>query len=549
MRWRRLTPLLLLGLLPALLPTASGTASANTDEQTLRTAGLRGDPASLLAFFRARAREASSDQIEALVRRLGDDAFPAREEASRALAALAGRAVPALRRALDAPDPEVRRRADACLRRIADDARPDLVAAAARLLARHRPAGAAAALLDCLPAVADDRAVDALHDALAALAVRDGRADPAVVAALADESPARRAAAGTALARAAEPTPAVRRLLADADPLVRLHVGLALADRGERDALPALVSLLDVLPRNRLWPVEDLLYRLAGGSAPTAAPGRTPEERRAFRAAWGDWYARRGADADMARLRPEPYLDHTLVLLLDEGRAIELGADDRPLWDVAGLDRPLDVQLLPGERLLVAENGANRVTERLRGGTVLWHYAVDGPFVAQRLADGHTFIATRFEMFEVDRDGVRVLSHKRPGPEIMRATRLPDGDVVCVTNGGRGTEQRFVRQNAAGEEIRSFPVRVDTYGGRLDVRPDGRVLVPDHAGDKVVEYDAAGRETARLSAAQPIAAVRLANGNTLLTSMSQCRAVELDPAGKQVWEYRSVLRVNRALRH
>ena len=32
-------------------------------------------------------------------------------------------------------------------------------------------------------------------------------------------------------------------------------------------------------------------------------------------------------------------------------------------------------------------------------------------------------------------------------------------------------------------------------------------------------------------------AERLANGNTLVTSYRELRAVELDPAGKEVWQY------------
>jgi hypothetical protein len=44
-------------------------------------------------------------------------------------------------------------------------------------------------------------------------------------------------------------------------------------------------------------------------------------------------------------------------------------------------------------------------------------------------------------------------------------------------------------------------------------------------------------------------ATRLPNGNTLVTSMSPQRgAVELDPAGKEVWSYKADSRVTRAYR-
>ena len=46
----------------------------------------------------------------------------------------------------------------------------------------------------------------------------------------------------------------------------------------------------------------------------------------------------------------------------------------------------------------------------------------------------------------------------------------------------------------------------------------------------------------------PINAVRLPTGNTMVTSMSQMRAVEVDRTGNVVWEFTSNTRVNRAFR-
>ena len=89
---------------------------------------------------------------------------------------------------------------------------------------------------------------------------------------------------------------------------------------------------------------------------------------------------------------------------------------------------------------------------------------------------------------------------------------------------------------------------MQTFGGRIDVQPDGRVLVPLLGENRVIEYDATGRPLREFTVEQPIAALRLANGNTLVTSMRERRAVELDPAGKEVWQYRSDTRVNRAWR-
>jgi hypothetical protein len=81
--------------------------------------------------------------------------------------------------------------------------------------------------------------------------------------------------------------------------------------------------------------------------------------------------------------------------------------------------------------------------------------------------------------------------------------------------------------------------------------PTGRVLVPFNSDGKVVEYDGKGRAVWEVSVPQPIAAMRLLNGNTLITSMdASVGALEVDRAGVTVWTYQnpSGTRVTRAFR-
>lgn len=542
----------LAGLLLAALPlTAAGPDTNADDERTLRQAKVALDGPSLLAFFRSRTLQADDEQIKDLIVQLGDESFPAREQASQTLTALGGRAVPHLRRAAGDADAEVRRRAEECLRRIEQDTSVEAVAAA-RLLALRRPSGAAQALLDYLPVVVAESAADEIHTALAVVGVRDGKPEPVLVKALTDGAPARRAAAGVALCRAGvtEHKDAVRKLLDDPEPGVRLAVGRALLDRREKEGVPALIGLLDQLPRRRIGAVEEMLYRLAEEKAPALAMGDTAESRQRFREAWADWWKANQASVDLKRLDPAPFLDRTLVLLLELGTAMELDADDKPIWQMDKLAFPLDAQMLPGERLLVAEHNGGRVSERHRSGAILWERNADGPLVAQRLPNGSTFIATKTELCEVDRAGNEVFSYRRhDGDQFMRAVKLPNGDVACVIWQG----QRYIRLSAAGKELHSFGVSVNTFGGRLDVQPDGRVLIPSMRQNRLFEYDVKGQVVREYAIPKPVAAVRLANGNLLVTSMNQTedagRALEFDPAGKQIWQYdRSDVRVNRAFR-
>src|SRR5262249_58292811 len=94
----------------------------------------------------------------------------------------------------------------------------------------------------------------------------------AVVRALKDRVPLRRALAATALCCQEQPEqwPAVRQLLQDPKPLVRLRAGLALAEVQDAQAIPVLIDLLAELPPEQRKEIEAVLIPLAGDWAPGA---------------------------------------------------------------------------------------------------------------------------------------------------------------------------------------------------------------------------------------------------------------------------------------
>jgi HEAT repeat protein len=531
-------------------PDPAQEAAVRADEQTLMQAKLGTDGPALLDFFRKRTvTDADLAAIQALVRQLGDDSFEARQKATAELIAKGRVALPLLQKAKSDPDIEIVRRAEECIRQIEQGDTSGLIQAAARLVGVRKPAGAADVLLAYIPMAESDYAADQVQQALAAVAMRDGKPEPVLVKALTDKQPVRRAAAAVALCRAGalEQRPAVRKMLEDPDPTVRLRVGLALVALKEKDAVPVLIKLLAELPTSQVGQVEEVLYQLAEDKAPTAAAGSDDAQRKKYRDAWEAWWRDNGDKIDLAKLDLVPkLLGYTMLVLLDEGKLLEVDAQNKVRWEIGELQFPLDAQLLPGDRVLVAENAGNRVTERdiKKKGEILWQKAVEAPIMAQRLPNGNTFIATRAQLIEVDKAGKQVFQYSRPNGEMfMRAQKLRNGDIACVTVGSV-----FIRMDATGKELLSFPVDIRTSGGRIDVLPDGRVLVPQLTNNKVVEQDAQGKVTWEAMFDQPIAAVRLPNGNTLVTSYSQHRAVELDRDGKQVWEYKAETRVTRAWR-
>lgn len=546
MRWILTLPL---SLVVALVVLPARAQDVSADERTLKEARIATDGPSLLDYLRKRTLDdAQIAKIKLLIADLGSDDFQTREKATDELPAYGSAAVPLLNAARKSSDAEVVRRAEEVLERIESRAGASIAAAAVRLIAARKPANAVETLLRFLP-FADSEAVgDEVRSALAQLGVRsDGQVDPALVAALTDKLPERRAAAAVALALtgAKDHLPAVRELLKDPDPVVRFRTGLALANLFEKEPIPVLIETLPRLSADQRTAVENLLYQLADDKAPNVSPGTDDASREAYRKAWANWWKDHGAALNMVKaLSPPDVLGYTLVVLLDDNRIQELDRDKKVRWELKDLEFPLDAQYLSGDRVLVAENGGNRVTERNLKGEVLWEKKVEMPLMAQRLPNGNTVIGTRFQLLELDKDGKEIFSHVRPdGSQFMRAAKLRNGDYVFVTSRGQ-----FVRLSPDGKELATVPVQVTTYGGRIEQLPNGRILVPEHANNRVVEVDADGKVVWEYSIEQPVAAVRLPTGNTLITSLKLLKAVEVDRNGKVVWEFSHTSRVTRAWR-
>jgi len=524
------------------------------DEQLLKNAGIKTDPADLLDFFRKRTLpENERPKIQALIRQLGAESYRVREHAMQELINHGPVVSEVVREAVKDPDLEISSRAEKVLARIQEkDVAIEVPSAAARMLGVRKPADAVVTLYDFLPFADNDGVIDQVRDVLSQLATEGGKPHPVLVKGLEDKIALRRAIAGEALCKAnvAGQKDAVRKLLQDKEPFVRLRIGLALAYAKDPAAIPALIDVLPHLPVSQAWAAEDVLYRLGEGkNPPSISLGHDEPTRKKCRDAWLAWWEKEGKTIDLARLsETPPLLGFTLVVLLDEGRVMELTGDNKTRWQVGGLVFPLDAQVLPGgERVLVAEYHAQRVTERNLKGEIVWQRQVNGPLVAQRLANGNTFIATDAELIEVDRDNKQVMSVSMPnGERVMKAMKLPNSEIAVLTS-----EARIVRMDSTGKELSSFVIDIGVrlFGGRIHMQSNGRVLVPHNGENKVVEYDARGKAIWEVSVDQPIAATRLPNGNTIVTTMLPARgAIEFDRAGNEVWSFRAATRVTRAMR-
>ena len=490
------------------------------------------DGPALLALLKKRTLdEKEVEKVKNAIRRLGDKSFTNREKAVVELVARGRPVLPYLREALKNGELEIVRRAQRCIQRIEEEPGQRMPATAFRLLAMRKPAGALQALLAYLPFAEEETFAD-MQSAMASLAVRDGKPDPALVVALGDSQPAIRATAAEALARANDlkSRPAVRKLLSDADKNVRFRVALALAPR-DSQAIPALIALVAEMSGDQGWQIHDVLSQLAGEKAPPV-PEDNPDARKKASEAWAAWWKENAEKVDLTKLsNPDrSFLGFSLICESNTGRILELGRDKKPRWSFGGLQFPVDAWVLPNNRVIIAELTGSKITERDMKGTVHWEQRTQGqPYNVQRLPNGHTFVATNTQVVEYDRTGKQVLLVNNLG-NLTAGYKAKNGHIFCVANG------QCIHMDATGKRINMFPAGGNpSWVSGIDVLANGRILIT--LPNKVCEFDPKGKQTLEVNIVNVTTATGLPNGNILAGCHNIRRVMEVDRKGRVVWQY------------
>jgi hypothetical protein len=117
-------------------------------------------------------------------------------------------------------------------------------------------------------------------------------------------------------------------------------------------------------------------------------------------------------------------------------------------------------------------------------------------------------------------------------------------DRALVVENGTPAKLRIINKRTGVVEVEhSFPQSL-TGGGvhaqfrRARITAQGTYLIPFLQTHRVVEYDKGFNEVWSYSIRTPWAAIRLKNGNTLISDEADALAREVNPKGETVWEFK-----------
>ncbi len=490
--------------------------------------------------------DADLDKAKGLIKNLAAADAPARDKASTDLVALGPPVLPLLRQ-LNAPPASVQAQAAVKIVQLIEKDNPNpLPLTAPRLLVLHRADKALEALLAYLPFAENDTMSSQLTDLISAVGLKEGKPEPALLAALEDKIATRRAAAVVALGEATtdDTKTLLRKMYKDTDPEVHLRAAQALIGLQDKEAVAELINLLPDLPTELAWEAEDQLTRLAKDKAPNVPFGTDAAGRTKYRDAWAAWWKENGEKVELVKSDPrQRMLGYTLIIegfdpVKRQGRVTELDASGKVRWQIEGLNFPNDAQVLNNDRVLIAEQNMNRVSERDLTGKVIWEkQGVGQPFAVHRDRTGNTFIGCRNLLIVVDKAGKEVLNLQRFNEYILAAAQLRDGQIAYMNNQGQ-----YFRLDASGKELKSCRVPFNPQFGInwAEVLPNDHVLITTMANSKITEYDGDGKQVWEATIQASAGPTRLANGHTLVPTVNNTKVVELDRAGKVVAEMKDL---------
>jgi streptogramin lyase len=125
-------------------------------------------------------------------------------------------------------------------------------------------------------------------------------------------------------------------------------------------------------------------------------------------------------------------------------------------------------------------------------------------------------------------------------PESPAACKMPDGQIVYLTSTGK-----CIRLDAAGNQVKSFTSGQDGASACvLDLTPRGHLLVSRWRQNVFEEFDLEGQSIRQARGPGTSNATAVRNGHVMVTNYYGGGVLEMDPAGKVVWQYQAAAGYN-----
>jgi hypothetical protein len=180
----------------------------------------------------------------------------------------------------------------------------------------------------------------------------------------------------------------------------------------------------------------------------------------------------------------------------------------------------------------------------VRNGKVAWSYAVgpnDELGDCTMLSSGNIVFSRRWGASIVTPDKRIVWNYNAPpGTEIHTAYPIDRDHVLVMQNGDPALLLVMnILSGSIEQQVALDPKDPKNVHGQfrhIRMTPAGRYLAAHMDLGKVVEYTEDGKPVWSVNAPAPWAAVRLKNGNTLISGNQYGYVREVDRAGKTVWE-------------
>jgi len=414
-----------------------------------------------------------------------------------------------------------------------------------RLITLVRPANAIEIILAYIPSCNDDNIQDLLGECLGLYLNDQNTPPPALIAASTSSIEEIRTFAGRVLAQS--PNEIAQKtcttLLSDSSVRVRLEVARESIKNQNKSAIPVLIELMTKVPAEKAEAIDQTLRAIAKDKSP-----ESKNDSKVDAAAWNTWWQKEGTQLVLTPgLKNHEALKNFLVVESfnqekKSGRVFLVTPSGKTLWEITNLSNPTDALLLPNNKILITEQGANRITERDTKGNISWEKSVTNPFHSQRLLNGNIFIASRNKIVEVGRNGNEIFSFSYPNETILAACKTRTNEYALLSYNGV-----FLKLDSKGNEVSKsripFPTNFGINGGAIT--QNDRVLVSIPTLNKIIEFNFSGQSTWESTITMPGIPTKLPNGNVVAPSLNGSKIVEIQMDGKIIYEstpnsYRSI---------